>query len=83
MDFRRWLRLGGYGSAVLVVAVGVATNQVLNGKEWSLLWAVTAITLALVTKALDRWHGQPSPPGTLRLADAQGRPPRLRPCPTW
>src|SRR5712672_559363 len=37
------------------VAVGVATNQVLNGGKWNLRWLVGAIVLAVLAGTLGEW----------------------------
>ena len=37
------------------VAVGVATNQVLNGGKWNLRWLVGAIVLAVLAGSLGEW----------------------------
>jgi hypothetical protein len=44
-------------AATVVVAVGVAVNQVLNGGKWNLRWLVGAILVAVLAEALNLWLG--------------------------
>lgn len=71
------MRLGGYGSAILLLAVAVLGNQVLDGEGWVWPWAAAAVAMALATAGWDHWRGRPQPVGTLRLTDPRGEPPRL------
>ncbi|MFG3441138.1 tetratricopeptide repeat protein [Nonomuraea sp. NPDC047897] len=62
---------------MLLLAVAVLGNQVLDDSGWSWGWGTAALAAVLVTAAWDRWRSQPEPEGRLRLADADGRPLRL------
>ena len=50
---RKFLRAIVVGLAA--VAVGVATNQVLNGGKWDLPWLVGAILLAALAEGINLW----------------------------
>ena len=52
---RSSLRVIAAGS--LVVFVGVAVNQVLNGARWNWRWLVLAVVLAVLSEGLDLWLG--------------------------
>ena len=74
---RRWIWLGGGAAATLTVALGVATNQVLNNSVWSWRWfaaavalAATAIAFGHIMDAVERPRATPRPD----LADAKGHP---------
>jgi hypothetical protein len=55
---RRWkVRIGAAAAAVLPVAVGVATNQSLNGGVWNWRWLVASVGFAGLTVAADRFLG--------------------------
>ncbi|MFC4111174.1 tetratricopeptide repeat protein [Nonomuraea zeae] len=77
MNTRRRVRLGGYGAAVLMVAVAVTSNQVLSEDSWSWSWLGAALTAAVATVLWDRWRAHVDPDGSLVLTDEKGRPPRL------
>lgn len=60
-----------------MVAVGIATNQVLNDQVWSWPWFAAAVAFAVATIVINRWlEGSRRPRATLRpdLVDARGRP---------
>ncbi|MET9243860.1 tetratricopeptide repeat protein [Nonomuraea sp. NPDC003709] len=71
---RRSTRWSGYGSAVLLLAVAILGNQVLDDSGWSWGWGAAALTAALATGAWDSWRSRSEPAGRLRLADPRGRP---------
>jgi hypothetical protein len=50
---RRFLRAVVVGIAA--VAVGVATNQVLNGGRWNLPWLIGAVLLAALAEGINLW----------------------------
>ena len=56
------------GLPLLMVALGIATNQVLNNRVWSWPWFALAIASAVTTVAVDR-----------RMAAAEQPRARLRP----
>jgi len=69
--------LGGT-AALLMVALGVTTNQVLNNQAWSWAWFAAAVLCALATVVVgQRTAGLDRRCPTLRLVDEDGRPPRL------
>lgn len=51
------------------VAVGVATNQVLNGGKWDLRWLVGAIVLAALTGSLGEWLAARDAAGSTNAPD--------------
>ena len=78
MNRRRGVVLGGATAALLMVALGVTTNQVLNNKVWSWAWFAAAVACAAATVVANRRMAaldQPQP--VLRLVDENGRPPLL------
>ena len=50
---RRWVWLGG-AAAVLTVAVGITTNQVLSNRVWSWPWFAAAVAFAAATVVVGR-----------------------------
>jgi membrane protein implicated in regulation of membrane protease activity len=40
---------------IAAVAVGVATNQVLNGGKWNLPWLIGAVLLAALAEGINLW----------------------------
>jgi hypothetical protein len=69
---RKFLRAVVVGLAA--VAVGVATNQVLNGGQWNLPWLAGAIVLAALAEGLNLWleaRGQ-ARRGKAGAADGEG-----------
>ncbi|HEX2312794.1 MAG TPA: NACHT domain-containing protein [Thermomonospora sp.] len=60
----RWgLRLAAIlATAVTVVTTGVAVNQVLNGGEWKLHWAMAAVLFAALAEGLNQWLARREPP---------------------
>lgn len=74
---RRWIWLGGGAAALLTVAVGTTTNQVLNNRVWSWPWFAAAVAFAAATVVVDRrMAAAEQPQATLRpdLVDIKGYP---------
>src|ERR1044071_9725570 len=70
MNRRGWVRLGGGATAVLAVAVGVATNPVLDNGRLSWAWLLAALVIAALTVLLDRRlaAAEPVPDSNLELS---------------
>jgi TPR repeat protein len=76
---RQRVVLGGATAALLMVVLGITTNQVLNNSVWSWAWFTAAVACAGATVAVSRRMAaldQPWP--VLRLVDENGCPPMLR-----
>jgi hypothetical protein len=74
---RRWVWLGGGAAAVLTVAVGITTNQVLSNRAWSWPWFAAAVVFAAATVVVSRQMAAAEQPhATLRsdLVGADGHP---------
>ena len=74
---RRWVWMAGGASSALMVAVGVAINQVLNSRVWSWPWFAAALVFAAATVVVDRWVKAAEEPRAILgpgLTDAKGRP---------
>jgi hypothetical protein len=69
---RKFLRAVVVG--IVAVAVGVATNQVLNGGKRSLPWLAGAILLAAVAEGINLWleARTQARQGEARAADGEG-----------
>lgn len=65
---RRWEVWLGGATAVLMVAVGVAINQVLNNGKWSLPWLAAALAVAALTVVVSQRRPESEPAGGLSLA---------------
>ena len=77
MNQRRLVWLGGGTAAVLMVVVGVTTNQVLNNGVWSWPWFAAAVACAAATVVIGRRMAaadQPRPILRRDLVDVNRRP---------
>ncbi len=74
---RRRVWLGGGAAAALMVAVGIAINQVLNNDVWSWPWFAAAVVFAAATVVVGRRMAvaeQPRPLLRPDLADTKSHP---------